>query len=118
LARRYRLGIGIITYNAALSACAAGSGWDSAAALLGDLRRAGIQPDILTCNSAMKSALAGSRWRWALRLLSATETSSRRLRPDVFAHAAALDACRAAGVLQPAPALLAGLRSTWLAARS
>ena len=56
----------IITYSAAISACAAGQQCDRACELLGEMWRWGLEPDKITYGGALVSVT----WAWKLLILN------------------------------------------------
>ena len=57
----------VISYNAALSACAEGQSWELSLLLLEELRGVRLAPDEVTFGSAIRAL--GERWELAAELL-------------------------------------------------
>jgi len=95
----------LITFNAAIAACAKASNADRALELLDEVRAAGMEPDAYTYNATISACAKGGRWELALELFS-TMRDLERIEPDVFTYAAALTACDRGGLGERAVELL------------
>ena len=72
----------VITYSAAISACAKGLQPDHALRLLQDMQHQGLMPDVITYNAAISACEKGRTPQQALNLLQ--EMQLRSLLPDVI----------------------------------
>ncbi|CAK0794992.1 unnamed protein product [Prorocentrum cordatum] len=70
-----------LSYNAGISACEKGEQWQRALALLSEMRKAMLEPDVTCYNAGISACQKGEQWQQALALLS--EMREARLEPDV-----------------------------------
>jgi len=97
----------VVSYNAAISACARGGVWREALALLRQMRTDGLAPDMVSYSTALDALARGAQGRAALGII--TGMRQKGIEPDAIALCAACRACEAAGewrgallVLRPA----------------
>ncbi|CAK0879377.1 unnamed protein product [Prorocentrum cordatum] len=80
------------SYNAGVSACEKGDRWQSALALLSEMREAMLEPNVIYIYSAGISACEkGRQWQRALALLS--EMQEAKLEPNAISYTAGISAC-------------------------
>lgn len=102
----------VITYNAAISASAAGSCWQAALHFLTSAKEGLVQCDAITYNAAMSSCESKGLWQGALALLA--DMTDCGLKPDVISFDTAMSACDKAEQWQQAVELLLKLREASL----
>eukprot|EP00435_Cladocopium_sp_Y103_P010911 s390_g2.t2 len=80
----------VITFNAAISCCAAGvSAWPSALRLLEEMQEKQLQVDVISCSSAMRACRGA--WQRAMEVLEFMHATSMRL--DVISCNSAITSC-------------------------
>ncbi|CAM9860481.1 unnamed protein product, partial [Ectocarpus sp. 12 AP-2014] len=120
-------------HTAAVEAMATSGRWKEALALLKDMPRQGVRPDIHTYSAAMRACRAAGRTEEALSLLETMRRSARgerergsdaesgeeaklaSLRPDAFCFNICIDACAKGRLHEKAKALLGVMRSDGVA---
>ncbi|CAK0845141.1 unnamed protein product [Prorocentrum cordatum] len=70
------------SYNAGISACGHGGGWQKALLLLSDMGEARLQPDGISFNAAMTACGRDGAWTQALSLLG--ELRGAGVEPDII----------------------------------
>jgi pentatricopeptide repeat domain-containing protein 1 len=85
----------VVSYNAAISACARGGVWREALALLRQMRTDGLTPDMVSYSTALDALARGAQGRAALGII--TGMRQKGIEPDAIALCAACRACEAAG---------------------
>eukprot|EP00439_Symbiodinium_sp_Y106_P025934 s1603_g3.t1 len=100
--RRWHLVLGllscqlnVVTYNAALSACAAAAAWQATMSLLEVMRLLRLVADIISHTAVLDSCVSPSLWRSALCQRRLIQTS--RLRLDGLSLSACVSACELSG---------------------
>ena len=63
----------VIGFTGAMAACNSATAWRAAAALLGRMERAGVQPDLVALREALLTCAGGGYWRKALDILNRLE---------------------------------------------
>ena len=84
----------IVTYNAAINACANSNEWKRALALLAQVTEDGMVADIFTYNAAINACAKGEQWQKALSLLA--EMHADGIKADRVSFNTAIAACAAA----------------------
>ena len=104
---RNRIQPDVVTYGAAIAACATGGRWKEACELLARMEVPGseVAPDIQCYNSCITALGRGDRCADALQMLGRLE-SHPRLQPTTVSYNAAISACERAGHWQDAVRLL------------
>eukprot|EP00405_Crypthecodinium_cohnii_P036210 CAMPEP_0206548246 /NCGR_PEP_ID=MMETSP0325_2-20121206/13772_1 /ASSEMBLY_ACC=CAM_ASM_000347 /TAXON_ID=2866 /ORGANISM="Crypthecodinium cohnii, Strain Seligo" /LENGTH=606 /DNA_ID=CAMNT_0054047695 /DNA_START=9 /DNA_END=1826 /DNA_ORIENTATION=+ len=93
----YRLGqedpenVGLHCYNNALAACKRGKLFDGAYALLSEMSRSGIKPDVSSYTTSIGALTSGARWPVAVHL---AERALAEVEPNSFLFGAAFVACQ------------------------
>eukprot|EP00435_Cladocopium_sp_Y103_P074729 s7_g50.t2 len=90
----------IVSYGAAIDACAKAGRWEEASRLLdepwlNEMILAGLTPNMASCNAALCAAKAAGHWQEAAELLE--KMQSLGLPPDAQSFTAAIGACANAG---------------------
>ncbi|CAK0834666.1 unnamed protein product [Prorocentrum cordatum] len=98
---------GMKTYSACVMACASGDQWQQALSSLGDLRDAGLVPDLFCYNIQSNACSKGGQWQRALALLR--ELCEASLEPDLVSFNIGIGACEKSGEWQQALSLLCSL---------
>jgi len=75
-----RLPLSLVSYTAAIHACATASHWPVALSLLQDARDGGLEPDTIACNAALSACERGGQWQEALLLLQEMDLSEASVR--------------------------------------
>lgn len=89
--RRGEIGLDVIAYNAAISACEKGTAWQEALARLAELRIESLSPPVITYGAVISACEYSREWRQALSLFS--EMQGLALRANVITLNAAVSAC-------------------------
>jgi pentatricopeptide repeat domain-containing protein 1 len=63
------LPLSLVSFSAAIRACATENHWPIALSLLEDARDLGLEPDTIVCNAALSACERGGQWEEALLLL-------------------------------------------------
>ena len=71
----------VVTFNAAIHACAGAKEWERAVALLVAMPSADVKPDKLSFNSCISACAKAGQWERAVSLLVAMRSAG--LQPDV-----------------------------------
>lgn len=66
---RSGLPLSLVSFSAAIRACATENHWPIALSLLQDARDLGLEPDTIVCNAALSACERGGQWEEALLLL-------------------------------------------------
>ncbi|CAM9219017.1 unnamed protein product, partial [Scytosiphon promiscuus] len=93
----------VVTFNSVIGACKRAGRSEEALAVLGMLRRKGVQPDVISFNSAIGACASGGKWEAALQLLELMP--SEGVTPDLMTYNIALDACVKGGQWEMAMSL-------------
>lgn len=59
----------MVSYNAALSACASGRQWAAALSVLQHMRHEGVAPNVVSFNAVLSACQRSGQWERALMLL-------------------------------------------------
>lgn len=59
----------VVSYNAALSACASGRQWAAALSVLQHMRQEGVNPNVVSFNAVLSACQRSGQWERALMLL-------------------------------------------------
>ena len=103
----------VLTFNAALSACAKTGAWEEALALLEEMRARRLSPELVSFNAAISACARAGRWGQALKLLSTMRKVGKP--PDRVSFNGALVAAREGGQGRTALQLLTQMRDRGLA---
>lgn len=98
----------VISFNAAIAACARAGEWKPALSLLGQMRAAGAPPNVISFNAAITACERGRRSEEALTLLA--DMPAAGAPPDVISFSAAISACAKGGQWKKALSLLDAMR--------
>ncbi|CAK0901538.1 unnamed protein product [Prorocentrum cordatum] len=109
-----------ISFSAGISACEKSGRWQQALALLSEIWKGKLEPNVIFSYSAGISACeAGGQWQRALALVS--QMREAKLEPDVISYNAGISACESGKQWPWALALLSEMREaigTWLGSSS
>jgi len=89
--------LNVVSYNAAMASFARGARWQSAVALMEEVRQPsptepkGLKLDDIAYNTLINACAKGAQWRAALRMLSSMHKSGVQL--TVISYSTAIDAC-------------------------
>ena len=106
---RKRKWANVVSYGAAISACAGSAKWELALHLLELLGEQQLKPTITTCNAAMTACEKAGQWCCALHFLG--DLQGWRLREDDVSYGAVISACAAGSEWEVAQALLGTMQS-------
>eukprot|EP00435_Cladocopium_sp_Y103_P065128 s416_g27.t1 len=87
--------IDLVTFNAAISACAKAKQWQQASVLF-QVAASKLIPDIVSWNSLLNAYASGGQWPLALSLLARLGTAGTP-RPDLLSYNSVLHGCARAG---------------------
>lgn len=111
----------VVSFNAAIEACARAGRWRKGVALLRSMRAAGIRPDVRTYAAVLACFRAGGQWESALELLEKMEdfgfsnggredVSDELVTPDIGCYGVVMSALGEAGEWESALELLRRLQ--------
>ena len=105
----------VVSYNAAISACAKGSEWEKALALWDEMERRGVAPDEASYSAAISACEKGGQWQRALLLLAELQTTGGGLDASAITYSTAITACQKAGQAASALDLLEDMKARGVA---